>query len=399
MPILHRSGSAPARSFTVTLGTPTHATIADGTGTVTIGASGATRVTAPGISAPADTVTTAAGGYLDLPVTLTAPGVNPVTVNYATADGTTASNSFCSGTGYGYLGQRGTLTFQPGVTTQTVRVPLLNCGTSLSSGFGEFTLNLSGNSSDSTITRASTQIDITGDAAATSTPGLYVRDAVTDNSAGTITVPVLLGGPSGAASGLRVTVPYTTHDGSALAGTDYTTTSGTLSFAPGQTAKNITVPILHRSGSAPARSFTVTLGTPTHATIADGTGTVTIGASGATRVTAPGISAPADTVTTAAGGYLDLPVTLTAPGVNPVTVNYATADGTTASNSFCSGTGYGYLGQRGTLTFQPGVTTQTVRVPLLNCGQTVNGTFYLNLSNNSSDSTIVRAQTIITVAP
>jgi chitinase len=210
---------------------------------------------------------------------------------------------------------------------------------------------------------------------------------------------VLLGGPSGAASGLRVTVPYTTHDGSALAGTDYTTTSGTLYFPAGETAKNITVPILHRTSAAKTRSFTVTLGTPTHATIADGTGVVTIGASGAPRVIAPGISAPADTVTGATGGYIDLPVMLSAPGVNPVTVNYDTANGTTSSYTACYGTSYGYVGQQGTLTFQPGVTSQTIRVPLLNCGQTMNGTFYLNLSNDSSDSSIVRAQTIITVAP
>jgi hypothetical protein len=49
------------------------------------------------------------------------------------------------------------------------------------------------------------------------------------------------------------------------------------------------------------------------------------------------------------------------------------------------------------LTFAPGVTTQSVRVPLLDCGQTVNGTFYLNLSANSLDSTIARARTTITV--
>src|SRR5215472_16298470 len=121
-------------------------------------------VTAPGISAPPDVVVGAADGSVNLNVTLTAPGVNPVTVNYATASGTTGSNTFCVGSSYGYVGQQGTLTFQPGVTSQTVRVPQLDCGASLSSGFQEFTLNLSGNSSDSTLVRARTQIDITGDA-------------------------------------------------------------------------------------------------------------------------------------------------------------------------------------------------------------------------------------------
>ncbi len=398
VPILARTGSAPARSFTVTLGTPTNATVAQRTGVVTIGASGAKAAASPGISAPANEVIGAADGYVDLPVTLNAPGVNPVTVSYTTANGTSSSNSFCNGTGYGYFGQAGSLTFEPGVTTEVVRVPLLNCGNSLGLGFQEFTLNLSGNSSDSSIVRASTQIDITGDAPAASTPGLSVLGAVVDNSAGTIEVPVVLGGPSGASTSVAVTVPYSTHNGSAVAGTDYTSTSGTLTFPPGETAQNITVPILARTGSAPARSFTVTLGTPTNATVAQRTGVVTIGASGA-KAAAPKISASPNTTVSRAAGYVDLPVTLKAPGVNPVTVNYTTANGTSSSNSFCNGTGYGYVGYSGSLTFEPGVTTEVVRVPLLNCGQTAKATFFLDLSDNSSDSTIARAKTTITVVP
>jgi hypothetical protein len=119
----------------------------------------------------------------------------------------------------------------------------------------------------------------------------------------------------------------------------------------------------------------------------------------ATPVTAPGILAPPDVVVGAADGSVALDVTLSAPGVNTVTVNYNTANGTTNSNTACVGSTYGYVGQQGTLTFVPGVTSQTVRVPLLNCGQTANGTFSLNLSSNSSDSTVARAQTIITVVP
>ena len=122
-------------------------------------------------------------------------------------------------------------------------------------------------------------------------------------------------------------------------------------------------------------------------------------AAATTPVTAPGILAPADVVVGAADGYIDLPVTLTAAGVNPVTVQYSTYNGTTSPNTSCLGTACGFVGQSGTLTFEPGVTTQTIRVPLLNCGQTVNGTFYLNLSGNSSDSTIARAQTTITETP
>ena len=133
----------------------------------------------------------------------------------------------------------------------------------------------------------------------------------------------MLGGPSGAAEGVAVTVDYTTNDGSALAGTDYTTTSGTLTFPPGETAQNISVPILDRSGAAATRSFSVTLSTPTNATVADAVGVVTIGASGAPAVSLPEISAPPNVVVGETDGYVDLPVTLNAPGESTVTVNYS----------------------------------------------------------------------------
>jgi hypothetical protein len=209
-------------------------------------------------------------------------------------------------------------------------------------------------------------------------------------------VPVVLGGPSGAAQGAAVTVAYTTTNGSAIAGTDYTTTSGTLTFPPGETAQNITVPIIDRSGSAPTRSFSVTLSSPTNASIAYGTGVVTIGASGATPVTTPGITAPPDVVVSETDGYVNLPVTLSAPGDSTVTVDYEDANGSGGNNTVCSGDSV-YQAQSGTLTFTPGVTTQVVRVPILNCNLSGSHTFLLNLSGNSGDSTITDASTTITV--
>ncbi len=61
-------------------------------------AAATTPVTAPGILAPPDVVVGAANGYIDLPVTLTAPGVNPVTVNYTTYSGTTSPGTGCYST-------------------------------------------------------------------------------------------------------------------------------------------------------------------------------------------------------------------------------------------------------------------------------------------------------------
>ena len=73
-----------------------------------------------------------------------------------------------------------------------------------------------------------------------------------------------------------VTVDYTTADGSATAGEDYTRTSGTLSFAPGETEKTVAVPVLDDAIDEGEETFTLRLSDATGAVIADGTATGTI---------------------------------------------------------------------------------------------------------------------------
>ena len=67
------------------------------------------------------------------------------------------------------------------------------------------------------------------------------------------------GGSSGA-----VSVAYATANGTATAGTDYTTTTGTLNWADGDVAaKAITVPIIHHTLGASAKTFSLALSNPT----------------------------------------------------------------------------------------------------------------------------------------
>ena len=73
-----------------------------------------------------------------------------------------------------------------------------------------------------------------------------------------------------------VTVDYTTADGSATAGEDYTRTSGTLSFAPGETEKTVRVPVLDDAIDEGEETFTLRLSDASGAVIADGTATGTI---------------------------------------------------------------------------------------------------------------------------
>src|SRR5690348_15519801 len=89
----------------------------------------AAPVASPGIYAPPDTVVGEADGQVDLAVRLSAPGQSTVTVSYSTSNGT-ASGSFnsCQFANSAFVNTSGTLTFPPGVTTQTVTVTLLEIG-------------------------------------------------------------------------------------------------------------------------------------------------------------------------------------------------------------------------------------------------------------------------------
>jgi uncharacterized repeat protein (TIGR01451 family) len=60
-----------------------------------------------------------------------------------------------------------------------------------------------------------------------------------------------------------VDVTYATSDNTATAGSDYTATSGTLSFAQGQTSKTFTVSILNDTDAEPPESLNLTLSNPT----------------------------------------------------------------------------------------------------------------------------------------
>src|SRR5581483_10018679 len=73
-----------------------------------------------------------------------------------------------------------------------------------------------------------------------------------------------------------VTVPWSIAPGTATAPSDYANTSGTLSFAAGTTTKTLSVTVKGDTTVEPNETATVNLGTPTGATVARGSGTLTI---------------------------------------------------------------------------------------------------------------------------
>ena len=98
--------------------------------------------------------------------------------------------------------------------------------------------------------------------------------AVTEGNAGTknVTVTVRLS----TASGKSVNVNYATANGTASAGSDYTTRTGTLVFNPGTTSVSFTVVVAGDTGAETDETFLVDLSGATNATLADSQAVVTI---------------------------------------------------------------------------------------------------------------------------
>ena len=106
-------------------------------------------------------------------------------------------------------------------------------------------------------------------------PALSVADVTVEEGNGgqaPASFAVILTG----ATSKTVTVAYETSDGSALAGSDYTAAAGTLTFLPGETVKQVDVPVHGDVVDEDAEDFTLTLSSPAGATLADATATGTI---------------------------------------------------------------------------------------------------------------------------
>ncbi len=97
-------------------------------------------------------------------------------------------------------------------------------------------------------------------------PALSVSDArVVEGNSGTATATFAVG--LSQASAAPVTVRYATSDQTASAGSDYTAASGTLTFAPGETSKTVSVAVLGDIQAESDEAFALTLSSPAGATL------------------------------------------------------------------------------------------------------------------------------------
>jgi Calx-beta domain/FG-GAP-like repeat len=216
------------------------------------------------------------------------------------------------------------------------------------------------------------------DGAWTPPPPLISISDVTVTEGNTGTRPATFTVTLSAASTETVTVAYAAGKDTATAGSDYQATSGTLTFAPGETEKTITVPVNgDRLGEA-NETFVVNLSSPTNATIADGQGVGTI-VDDEPRIRISNVS----TLEGQAGQttLFTFTVTLSAAYDQPVMMSFRTVNGTAKANRG------DYVAQTGTLTFAPGETTKTITIEVNgDSKREAHEQFYLDLFGNSSNS-------------
>ncbi|MCR9106146.1 MAG: retention module-containing protein, partial [Gammaproteobacteria bacterium] len=199
-----------------------------------------------------------------------------------------------------------------------------------------------------------------------------------------------------APSDVPVTVAFATADDSAtVVGGDYDPVTGTITFAPGQTAAIVQVQTNQDTLAEGTEQLTVNLSNPSNATIADPVGVVVIEEQGTPPPPPP---PPPELPTIEIGDQVvfegqlaRVTVTLSEPSDEPVTVNFVTTDGTATVS------GGDYDPQSGTITFAPGVTQVRIEVDTnADRLEELNETFDIILSD-ASNATIADDTGTVTI--
>jgi hypothetical protein len=325
-------------------------------------------------SVAAEPVTAQSPMVISIPVVLTSPSGNLVSVAYTLTAGTAEAGDFSdAGTG--------SLVFQPGQAVQyvqvavyedadpdadTVTIALINPANATVSSPGSNTLTIL--DKDGTVTVEFGSPSSSG-----------------DEGVANVSIPVTLS----AATGNTITVPFTVGGTAAGGGVDYTmVTTGDLTFAPGQTTANIQITVVDDAIlENPNETILLTLGTPASSPNAGGvspgaqlTHTYTI----LNNEPVPMITiTDIQVVEGVAGGLARFTVTLSAASATDVTVDYATADGTGPTAATVADGDY--TSTANTLTIPAGATTGYIDVPIGNdTTSEPNETFTIALSNATS---------------
>jgi hypothetical protein len=187
-------------------------------------------------------------------------------------------------------------------------------------------------------------------------------------------------------------IDFSTVNGTAVAGSDFVAQSGTLAFAAGDSSKNIVIQILNDNIFEGTENFGVVLSNPT------GTGAQVVSPSSANISISdndpqPLVTGTNVTVQEPSQGALrqiNIPVQLSNPSVQTVSVNYATVSGTAQA-------GTDFISTSGNLTFNPLETSKSISITVL--GDNViegNENFFISLTS-PVNATINNGQVSVTI--
>jgi hypothetical protein len=264
-----------------------------------------------------------------VPVTLAGPTRVPASASWFASDGS-----------------QGTLQFAVGETLQTI--PITYTADTFPEPDRHVTINLNVGE-DATALRNFATVTIVDD----DTQELSVNDINVEESSLTANFLVTMS----RAIATPVTVHYATLNGTATAPLDYTATSGILTFAPGEIAKFVSVPIVHDQIADPGETFTLQLFGAAGATISRDIATATILESD--RLPQPVVLVDDIAVAEGNSGTTDATfnVRLSFASALSVIVAWRTENGSARDDS-------DYIAGIGTLTFAPGETVHSVTVKI-----------------------------------
>ena len=346
-------GSAEGdETFTVSLSMPQHATLQDDVGIATITANDGGNPPPPPpppLGLPKleidDVEVNEDAGSAVFTVSLSEQSDATVTVTYGTSNGSAIADS-------DYMASNGTLVFQPGQQAKTIAVAVSD--DTLLEGNETFTVSLSDPPNATLLKGVGTATIVDNDG--TDLPTLSISGVTVTEGSGSAVFRVGLNKQSGDV----VTVVYATSDDTATAGWDYTATSATLTFEPGETRQTIPVEVLDDDEVEGDEILTVTLSGARNATlgVAEATGTIRDDESDDRLPSGLPELAIYDVAVAENAGSAVFRVGLSGESDQAVTVAYRTSDWTATA-------GADYTATNGTLVFQPGETRKAIAVPVL----------------------------------
>lgn len=312
-------------------------------------------------------------------ITLSNASSQQISVDYDTSDGTaTIANN-------DYQPDSGTVIFPPGSTSQPLNINVV--GDVAVEPNETFNVNLLGTLGGATIADNLGVGTIINDDGSPTFSVNNVTQAEGNSGTSTFTFTVTLAPAAGTPTSVQVTAADTT---ATTADADYVANTQTLNFAAGATTQTFSVTVNGDTKFEPNETFAVNLSANTAGTLLGGNGVGTINNDDAQ----PTISIADVSGNEGTSGTTPFVFTLTLsnPSSLPITVNFATADGTATV------AGGDYNSNSGMVTFPAGTTTQTITIQV-DGDMTPEGSenFFVNLSG-ATNATIADAQGVGTIA-